>query len=243
MNVAIDPKHVPANRRNESPLTLGGSSPGGAYQRLLSALTMPSNRQAALKAVGITSVSSGEGVSTVSRGLAETAAAQGLGDSLLIDLSGKSAPASDADTSLIDAISGRVEVAAAITQSSCPGLMLCSAGGQPIDSLNPDEVHHLGKLLADLRQQFELIVVDLPSFTDSSAVTRLGGFLDGMVLVVQAEKVPGKSAQRVLQELRHCGVNVVGAVLTKQREYLPRWLRRRMRHGDGHDHSDNRSGR
>jgi Mrp family chromosome partitioning ATPase len=79
-------------------------------------------------------------------------------------------------------------------------------------------------LLANLRQRFDMILVDSPA-----AAVSLGGFavaryVDGVVLVVEAENTPWPLVNRVKERLQQAGGNVLGVVLNKRRYHIPAWI-------------------
>ena len=75
-----------------------------------------------------------------------------------------------------------------------------------------------------LRRDFCLIVVDLPEANLASPLVRLSGFLDGVLLVVAANGVRREAARRTKELLTRSEVPLLGAVLNKRRQELPRWL-------------------
>jgi capsular exopolysaccharide synthesis family protein len=83
------------------------------------------------------------------------------------------------------------------------------------------------QLLADLRRRFDFIVFDGPpvlEFPDSYA---LAPQVDGIVLVVAAERTAVREAQLAKRKLEFAGGRVIGVVLNRQRDYTPpvvRWL-------------------
>ena len=51
--------------------------------------------------------------------------------------------------------------------------------------------------------------------------------LDGVLLIVAAERVSGPLARKAADQLRQAGADLVGAVLNECPCYLPQWIERR----------------
>jgi Mrp family chromosome partitioning ATPase len=52
--------------------------------------------------------------------------------------------------------------------------------------------------------------------------------VDGVVLVIEAERVRTPVIERAVDTLQDCGANVLGAVLNKRRFPIPRFLYKRL---------------
>jgi Mrp family chromosome partitioning ATPase len=86
----------------------------------------------------------------------------------------------------------------------------------------------LPELIGALRNQFDLVLFDLPAAGTASAVLRVGRHLDGVLLVVEAERIRREVAARTTDQLEAGGCRMLGAVLNKRREHVPAWLYRLM---------------
>ncbi len=80
----------------------------------------------------------------------------------------------------------------------------------------------------DLRQRYELVVVDAPPATASADGLALCGKADGVVLVVEAEGTRWPVAQSVKDAIVRSGGKVFGVVLNKRRFYIPSFIYRRF---------------
>ncbi len=80
----------------------------------------------------------------------------------------------------------------------------------------------------DLRQRYELVVVDAPPATASADGLALCGKADGVVLVVEAEGTRWPVAQSVKDAIVRSGGKVLGVVLNKRRFYIPSFIYRRF---------------
>lgn len=221
-----------ASRRDRN---LDAASPRSASasfgDRLWSRLPVEPTTRLPMRAIGVTSSGPGEGVSTVAHGLAQAAAARGgPAAALLIDLSCWRAnwvPAADSTVGLSDAVAGVVEADDAVLPSSHDGLVLLSAGRQKVDCCDLEQLQQLDKLLGDLRQQFGVLVIDLPCVADSDCASPLAALCDGVLVVVQADAVDAGKARQAVRSLQQAGARIAGAVLNKKQDRLPRWMRHR----------------
>ncbi len=79
-----------------------------------------------------------------------------------------------------------------------------------------------------IRKQFELIVIDSPSMDSSDEGLELCSAVDGVVMVVEAEKTRSQVISHLKDQIDNCGGKLLGMVFTKQRYYIPNWVYRRL---------------
>jgi protein-tyrosine kinase len=82
--------------------------------------------------------------------------------------------------------------------------------------------------LKKLRERFELIVVDSQPATTSSDGLSISSKVDGVILVVEAEKTRWPVAETAKERIQRNGGNILGVVLNKRRYYIPEWIYRRL---------------
>jgi len=82
--------------------------------------------------------------------------------------------------------------------------------------------------LDGVKNEFGLVVVDLPPTREQDGLPAIAGWIDEMILVVEAERTRIQTAERARDTLTRAGVNVSGVVLVNRRDYIPRWLYRRL---------------
>ena len=88
------------------------------------------------------------------------------------------------------------------------------------------EIRRIPDFLAQLRENFEMILVAAPPTSEAPMATLLSRFVDGNVLVLQSGYTRVPVATELRDSLRTAGGPVVGAVLTHSRSLVPRFLRR-----------------
>src|SRR5262249_31991186 len=105
-------------------------------------------------------------------------------------------------------------------------LHLLSNGNRPTEVVpSVSLAHKLAGLVPELRSSnFDYIVFDMPSITENTSVLRLAGFMDKMLLVIEAEKVHRDTLRRVTGSLYEAKASNVLGIFNKVRSYVPRWF-------------------
>lgn len=78
------------------------------------------------------------------------------------------------------------------------------------------------------KRSYQFVIFDLPPVKEGSSTARLASLTDGVILVVEAERVRWEVAQRTKNSLLTAHAHVLGAVLNKRKFYVPTWLYRRI---------------
>ena len=185
------------------------------------------------KTIGITSCYSGEGVSTVAAQLAVTAASSGEHRVLLADAnfarpSTERTFALEPGPGLGEVLLRGEDLSSLVRPSSVANLSVLTAGQLNGESSPAYDAGSLGGVIEALKDAFDLAVFDLPAACQPGSVFRLAGLLDGVVLVVEAERVRWEVAQRTVEQLTRANVCLLGAVLNKRRQHVPDWLYRTL---------------
>jgi protein-tyrosine kinase len=79
-----------------------------------------------------------------------------------------------------------------------------------------------------LKDRFDLIIVDAPPATRFPDGPGIASQVDGVVLVVEAERTRWPVAQSVRDKIIKSGGNLIGIVFNKRRFYIPAWLYKRL---------------
>jgi len=82
--------------------------------------------------------------------------------------------------------------------------------------------------LQTLRYMYDYILVDCPSVTESGDAAYFASAVDGVVLVVEAEKTRKEQVRSALNTFEMADANVLGCVMNKRRYPIPDWLYRRV---------------
>lgn len=184
------------------------------------------------RALGVTSCVSGEGVTTIAAELAIGAATRLELRTVLVDCN-FDAPAVhrvfgvELGPGLHEALEDPMRLPKCLQSGRTENLTLLTAGMEMGDAKPASHSTGLKKLFDELRSKFELIVVDLPPVSDGSAAN-IGSRLDGVILVVEAERIRWEVAQHATATLNGGGVNLLGAVMNKRLQHVPPWLYRSL---------------
>jgi protein-tyrosine kinase len=84
------------------------------------------------------------------------------------------------------------------------------------------------KFFEQLRQEFDLILIDSPPGTTSADGLALTHKVDGVVVVVEAEKTRWEIAENIVNRMRKQGANILGVVVNKRRFPIPDFIYRRL---------------
>ena len=79
-------------------------------------------------------------------------------------------------------------------------------------------------LLARLRPQFDFIVIDGPPINSYADASILATKVDGVILVVEADRTPVSDAEMAKRQLDKVGARILGVVLNRRRSYIPAFL-------------------
>ncbi|HTQ33511.1 MAG TPA: hypothetical protein VMI30_05025 [Stellaceae bacterium] len=172
---------------------------------------------------------SGEGTSTIAREFALLAGTTGRRRTLLID-----ADRRDPQTARhfnIDFARGLIDgewIGADETalQHLVPGTSLsvaCLIGARDNAAADP---RTLNALYQQLRQQFDLVVVDCPAIEDGEYAMLLPEEADGIFLVIRAEATRPAVVSHAKALVEQVGGHFLGAVLNARRNYIPGFMYR-----------------
>jgi len=107
-----------------------------------------------------------------------------------------------------------------------PNLVLVPSGTTPP---NPGELlatGRIGELVAELTEQYEIVIVDAPPILSAADASAIAPSVDGTIIVVDASRTDTDTLLRVRAELDRAGGTVLGAVLNRDRSDTGIRLRR-----------------
>lgn len=173
-----------------------------------------------IKVIGLTSCIPNEGKSSVAINIARSFAETDK-RVLLIDADMRKSvlvgrhKITKAANGLSHFLSGNRDLNEVMCETNVPNLYMMLAGPTPP---NPSEL--LGsdvfkQLIEDARNHFDYIIIDNPplgSVTDAAVVSQV---CDGMCLVLTANEISYKFAQKVKEQLEKTGCRILGVILNK----------------------------
>lgn len=75
-----------------------------------------------------------------------------------------------------------------------------------------------------LRSEFDYTIIDCPSMKESGDVLSISPFVDGIILIVEANRTRRGQPHHAEQRIAAAGGNLLGYVLNKRVQEVPRWL-------------------
>lgn len=107
-------------------------------------------------------------------------------------------------------------------------LWLLSSGSLKKDSLSLLNSDRMKERLAELRREFDYVIIDTPPLTAYADAMVLGQLADGVVLVLEASATRREAALRATEGLRAAKIPVLAAVLNKRMFPIPGALYKRL---------------
>jgi hypothetical protein len=75
-----------------------------------------------------------------------------------------------------------------------------------------------------LRSEFDYTIIDCPSLGESGDLLSIAPFVDGIILVVEANRTRRDQPRQAEQRITAAGGNLLGYILNKRVYEVPRWL-------------------
>jgi len=177
------------------------------------------------KLVAVTSCDKGAGVSSVATGLAASLSETGDGNVLLVDMNVEGGAAQQFYKGKLGCgVDAVLEVEARKNAQIKENLYVATqpmgTGDNPPSALPK----HLMGLIPKLRaSDYDYIIFDMPTVTQTSMTPRLARLMDMVLLVIESEKTNQDVAKKVISLLGESKANVT-TVLNKTHSYVPRKL-------------------
>jgi capsular exopolysaccharide synthesis family protein len=170
------------------------------------------------RCVMITSASGGEGKTTLTAQLGGRCATAGI-RTLMIDADLRRATLSrlldvPQGPGLVNMLSGASEIAEVIVSIDSGGsLFLLPAGMSGLDAARVLRGPELGQILENLRQEFELILIDTPPVLPVADALTVGQWVDGSLIAVRSDTSRFSLVGRASRMLASARIPVLGVVV------------------------------
>jgi capsular exopolysaccharide synthesis family protein len=215
----VRPAGVPADS------TQDGSGAEDDYQKLRASLVsipVPSG----LHTILLTSPRHGEGTTTVALGLATALAKERETRVLLVEGNFRSPSFRNMlpltrEVGVLDFGAGRAAPEALATRLEPLNLFVIAAGMALRSDINVEIVE---ALVGRLQSQYDFIVIDGPPVNSYADASVLATKVDGVILVVEADRTPVAEAEAAKRQLDRVGARILGLVLNRRRSYIPAFL-------------------
>jgi Mrp family chromosome partitioning ATPase len=206
------------------PLTMAGGELEEFTKLVQRLFIMPGNE--APRSVVFTATERGNGCSWVCAHVAEVLASQVTGSVCLVDANLRR-PGLDSQFSienhegLSDALLKPEPVRSFVQNLGRPNLWLLGSGSSTESAQSLLSTERMRLRLAELRAEFDYVLLDVAALTDSNDAMLLGGSADGVVLVLKANTSRRESARKSMQDLENAKARVLGAVLNQRTFPIP----------------------
>ncbi|MFH1866383.1 MAG: CpsD/CapB family tyrosine-protein kinase [Candidatus Eisenbacteria bacterium] len=185
------------------------------------------------RVIMLASAEPGAGTSTVAREFASTLALNGEVTTLLVDANLRKPVVHDVfgvqrTPGISDHVLADAPLSGCLRDSGVPNLTLLPAGRPAVAPQRILADPRVDGMLSELRDRFDLIVIDSAPLVPFAEGVQLSQKVDGVVLVIRSAATRQASAQRVLGLLDAAGANVLGSVLNGRRFYIPRFIYDRL---------------
>jgi len=90
--------------------------------------------------------------------------------------------------------------------------------------LKPD-LSVLGQLVKELREENDVVIVDLPPANRPNRTLAIAHYVDQVVIVIESDKSTYAEVKRLCRQLEKGGVEVLGFVVNKYQDCLPKFVR------------------
>jgi Mrp family chromosome partitioning ATPase len=107
-------------------------------------------------------------------------------------------------------------------------LWLLSSGGLAWDSANTFSSERVKARMAELRTEFEFVIIDAPPLSRYADAVAIGQLTDGLVVVLKAGSTRREAAQAAVSNLRLSKVPILGSVLNKRTYPIPESIYKRL---------------
>ena len=182
-----------------------------------------------IKTILFCSAGEGEGNSTVLLHFAQTLAAEGY-RVLLVDANLRNPTLhrllrTERENGLTELSSGNGKnVTDVMKETALNNLWVITSGSPYPNPAAIFESDFFDPVIDQMKIQADWVLFDSPSLRSSSDSIALARKVDGVVLVVQAEKTRWEVVQESKERLENGGGKILGVVLNKRRFHVPNWL-------------------
>jgi Mrp family chromosome partitioning ATPase len=206
-----------------------GAEPYDALLWRLQARQAPESRP--FVTLGLVGCAPRVGVTTIASNLAVRASELQLGPVLLVEttpgnMRRNNLWSRDSGPGLAQLLAGEASYAECLRPGPSPDLAILPAGPATRGETAVLDPGAIDALLAEACADHRLVVFDMPAAAELHQMLLVARALDQVLLVVRSDASREREVERVADRLIEDGVPLAGAVLNRQRSYVPSWLRR-----------------
>lgn len=186
-----------------------------------------------LKFVGIAACSPGEGATTVACAVANRIQT-GLHKRVLLVDANLGRPRLHAlfglplTPGLIELLNGRATLRETVHTIDESGLSIIAAGAPSPGSSGIFENETFDAMKSHLGEYFDTVLFDCAPLDGDAETFVMAKRLDGLVMVLAAEKTRWEGGAQLIERLRAANINVLGAALNGKRFFIPKLIYKRL---------------
>lgn len=224
-------KKAATNGHEASKIELDTDSAGVEYEKIGAWLTNPKSRGQRLQTVMVVSAHSGTGSTTTAAWIAQTLANVKKRRVLIIDSNFRTPSlnmvfAARNNGGFVETVSDALPLEAHIQPTNRPNLFVLTSGQISISPAEVFESELIDQLIAQLKEKFDFVIFDAAPAVEFPDAFVLAPKVDCIILVIQSERTSTEDAQRAKQNLEQAGGQILGAVLNREKNYTPTFLRK-----------------
>lgn len=194
-----------------------GNSPDAEAYRILRTNIELKRGESDIVNIALVSANAGEGKSTTLSNLGYVFA-QGGYSTLMIDADLRRPRLADYNNvdsrmGLSNFLTSDLQLQDVILQTHVDNLYILPSGPTPIDASGVLNSYRMTDLLADVRQRFDIVLIDSPPVLGVSDASLLVNKADAVLLVMQPRKLPIKALLRAKSMILNAGGRLLGVVM------------------------------
>jgi capsular exopolysaccharide synthesis family protein len=175
----------------------------------------------------------GEGTTTIASSYASILALEGRERVLVCEMNARRPAFSDVfstngEAGITEYFVSRMNLDSLIQRSESNDLDVLHAGRQDATVIQLHLNAVFPRMLEEALKTYDTVVIDAPPVISAPETPPMAGFVDGVVLVVQAGKTKREVVLRALQSLANFKGRVLGVVLNRKRYYIPEFIYKRI---------------
>jgi protein-tyrosine kinase len=187
------------------------------------------NGKESARVVIFAGIDSGSGCSGICASAAEVLAGQNLGTVCLVDANVRSPSLPELfgvanHHGLTDALRKKGSIREFAKPIRGENLWLLSSGSLAAESPSLLNSEFMKTRMAELRKEFDYVLIDSPPLNTYTDGVALGQLTDGLILILEANSTRREAAVRIAENLRAAQIRVLGAVLSKRTFPIPEKL-------------------
>jgi len=129
---------------------------------------------------------------------------------------------------LTDLILKKYDLKETIKNTSLQNLRVITSGNNHTEAIPILTFSVFDSAIEKMKSEADWILFDAPPIHVSNDAIALAPKVDGVIIVIKAEKTRWEVAQNVRQRIESGKGNILGVVLNERRFYIPEWLYQRL---------------